>query len=263
MAKGDPDGFQRSAAQQKLAEADSAVRSTQQQLGDSLYEAFAPLGKAIGMGTRRKGPAPVPTAPQTKGRLQWKDIQAYLLECYRSKSFETIDAATAEKLMSKGYVMVDVMPVEEYTRHHPIGSVSVPLNQYINNPSSPMQILRKVAFAAQGVKSIEPNPNFEAQLKEAASNSKGLIFGCNAGGTIRPTTNFPIGQDSRSLRAAYFALADPQYGGKPVKHLSGGLNKWFQAGFTGEGEEEEWEDTSGRTPFAVGYTPEQDAKELM
>lgn len=49
----------------------------------------------------------------------------------------------------------------------------------------------------------------------------------------RPTTNFPIGQDSRSLRAAFYALADSQYGNLPVRHLSGGLNKWFQAGLDG------------------------------
>mmetsp|Transcript_27772 Transcript_27772/g.71471 ORF Transcript_27772/g.71471 Transcript_27772/m.71471 type:complete len:304 (+) Transcript_27772:235-1146(+) len=265
VVKAQQDDFQRTPAQQKLKEADDAVRNAQSQLGQSLAGAFAPLGKAIGMGTRSKGPRPVPTAPNTEGRLQWRGIQEYLVECYKAstKGFESIDAATASKLMKKGYVLVDVMPAEDYARHHPTGSVSVPLNQYINNPTSPVQILRKVAFAAQGVKPIEPNPNFEAELKEVASSAKGLIFACNGGGTIRPTTNFPIGQDSRSLRAAFYALAGPEYGNKPVKHLSGGLNRWFQAGFDGEGDEAEWEDTSGKTPFAIGYTPEQDAGELM
>lgn len=60
------------------------------------------------------------------------------MESYRTRDFYSIDAVEAMQLMKKGYVLVDVMPAEDFARHRPVGSVSVPLNQYINNPSSPV-----------------------------------------------------------------------------------------------------------------------------
>lgn len=39
---------------------------------------------------------------------------------------------------------------------------------------------------------VEPNPEFENELRAAAGNG-GVILYCEAGGTVQPTLNFPIG----------------------------------------------------------------------
>lgn len=64
---------------------------------------------------------------------------------------------------------------------------------------------------------------------------------------MNPTPNFPKGKPSRSLQAAYKALADAQV--DKVLHLSGGVYGWYQAGLPFVGEY----DTAnvGRTPNAA------------
>jgi hypothetical protein len=40
-------------------------------------------------------------------------------------------------------------------------------------------------------------------LQATQNGAKGLITLCEAGGTLKPSTNFPFGKPSRSLQAAY------------------------------------------------------------
>ena len=54
------------------------------------------------------------------------------------------------------------------------------------------QALRKAAFAAQAVRPIEANPDFEKQLRAAAQGAKGIVFACNSGGTIRCDAKYTI-----------------------------------------------------------------------
>lgn len=54
----------------------------------------------------------------------------------------------------------------------------------------------------------------EATLAAAAARNsngasvQGVITCCEAGGTLKPSTNFPEGKPSRSLQAAYRILAE-------------------------------------------------------
>jgi hypothetical protein len=40
-------------------------------------------------------------------------------------------------------------------------------------------------------------------FQATAGGTKGVITLCEAGGTLKPTTNFPFGKASRSLQAAF------------------------------------------------------------
>mmetsp|Transcript_26807 Transcript_26807/g.75483 ORF Transcript_26807/g.75483 Transcript_26807/m.75483 type:complete len:299 (+) Transcript_26807:104-1000(+) len=253
-SQGEPEDFKRNLAQEALKSMDDAVRGAQRDLGNSINEILSPLGKALGMGDGKQtfdG-----AAPKSKN---WAATQAFL----KSQRLEGISSEAAQELLKEGYVMVVVQPSEDFAKFHPTGSVNVPLYRYLNNITNPMQAVRKIAYAAQAVTAIEDNPNFSSELREAAKSAKGLIFACNAGGTIRETPNFPVGQPSRSLIACSLALQDPELANLPVLHLQGGLNIYFRQGFEGEGENDEWEDTSGRVPYVPGFSADQDAKELM
>jgi len=257
-ATGDPNGFERNAFQQKLKDADDAVKKAQSQFGSALMDAIGPVGQAMGMGSTKNKGAPQSAEDDNRDWRKWSVNQAFLVE----RKLESLEPKEVEKLTQNDFVLVVVMPKEDYTSFHPKGSINVPLNQYITTISNPLQLVRRAAYGAQGVRPIEPNPRFEEELVAACRGAKGVILACNSGGTIRPTTNFPQGQASRSLLAASIAMRNPELGSLPIKHLQGGLNTWFRAGLPGEGEAGEWEDTSGRTPYVPGFTVEQDAEEL-
>jgi hypothetical protein len=42
---------------------------------------------------------------------------------------------------------------------------------------------------------------------QATAGGKGIVTVCEAGGTLKPSTNFPLGKASRSLQAAYIAFS--------------------------------------------------------
>ena len=126
-----------------------------------------------------------------------------------------------------------------------------------------------MAYAAQGVQGVEKNASFADDVLARVAERAGaahVVTCCAAGGTLAATDNFPDGQSSRSLIAAFEiveALAGRAAGAPRVSHLQGGLNLWFRAGGEGEGEGEAYDDTSGKVPFVPGYSIEQDAEELM
>ncbi len=105
------------------------------------------------------------------------------------------------------------------------------------------QVIKFVAYSFNGVTPVEPNPNFLDDVKKVrgracacgwgsghagraggcatlpldggaqwrtqlASSGKGIITLCEAGGTLKPSTNFPFGKASRSLQAAYRLFAE-------------------------------------------------------
>ena len=69
-------------------------------------------------------------------------------------------------------------------------------------PPPQMGALRVAAYSAQGVRAVETNPAFEAEVLALTKDAVGVILACASGGTLKPTTNFPDGQASRSLLAA-------------------------------------------------------------
>lgn len=67
---------------------------------------------------------------------------------------------------------------------------------------------------------MDPNPKFAEQMLAASGNgAKGVITMCEAGGTLKPTMNFPEGKPSRSLQAAYRAKFEKLAAN--VAHLGG------------------------------------------
>jgi rhodanese-related sulfurtransferase len=83
--------------------------------------------------------------------------------------FKRVSPEDANKLLSEGYVYVDVRSEPEYAAGHPKGALNVP-----------------IAHAAAG--GMQPNPRFVEVMKKLFASDAKLIVGCKAGG--------------RSLRAA-------------------------------------------------------------
>jgi len=158
-----------------------------------------------------------------------------------------------------GWVLLDVSPAEDYDEFHPAGAVSVPSVRFGGGGSDGNALrsaLRSVAFASLAVRPAEDVPSAEFRAAAAAAlagGAKGAILACAAGGTLRPTTNFPDGQASRSLMAAreLLGLEAGAKGTLPVAHLQGGISAWVAAGEPGEGSGE-WSARKGRVPSVGG-----------
>ncbi|GAX75789.1 hypothetical protein CEUSTIGMA_g3232.t1 [Chlamydomonas eustigma] len=167
-----------------------------------------------------------------------------------SMGLKSIEPEEAEGLASQGKcLLVDVRPKEAYDESHIPGSVSIPLYQALDWSSGAVlqKALKFMAYSFNGVKPIEPNPNIVQQLQEASEGGKkGLIMLCEAGGTMKPSVNFPQGKASRSLVASYRAYNEA--GLTNIMHLNRGLYGWFQAGLPFEGE---YKPDVGRTPNAA------------
>eukprot|EP00242_Pyramimonas_sp_CCMP2087_P014001 CAMPEP_0198211772 /NCGR_PEP_ID=MMETSP1445-20131203/25329_1 /TAXON_ID=36898 /ORGANISM="Pyramimonas sp., Strain CCMP2087" /LENGTH=291 /DNA_ID=CAMNT_0043886105 /DNA_START=75 /DNA_END=950 /DNA_ORIENTATION=+ len=233
--------------QKALAGVDGAIRNARDDLGKSIMKNFDGPLKMLGIGKKN------PNQKKT-GLAQWEEQRMYLLANTKS-----VSASEVKDLMEKGYVFLDVRPRDEFEAFRPAGARGAALYQNIEG-ASVKQNLRKTLFMMQAVKPIEENPEFLEQVKALVGKAPGVVVGCGAGGTTKSTTNFPSGQPSRSLLAIYRILSEgvcPE-----AVHLIGGLNSWFREGYEGEGAEDNWDDTSGRTPFVAGYTPVQDSDEL-
>ncbi len=109
-----------------------------------------------------------------------------------------------------------------------------------------MGFVRAAAMAVNGVTPMAVNEQFKEELQQA-TNGKGAILMCEAGGTMTPSSNFVTGKVSRSLKAAYQAIEKGQL--KNVAHLDGGVYNWYKNGLPMIGEY----DTGnvGRTPNAA------------
>ena len=169
-------------------------------------------------------------------------------------------------------LLLDVRPEEDYTFYHARGSRNVPLYDYIDVQSGDLKavtLLKAIAYAAQGVRGVERNENFDSDVLGtiAGGTVKSIVCCCSAGGTLKATQNFPYGQSSRSLIAAHRLVStildsNEEFKKITVYHMLGGLNRWFKDGGDGEGDGDEYDDTSGKVPFVPGYTIEQDSEEL-
>jgi hypothetical protein len=169
-----------------------------------------------------------------------------------------------------------VSPAEDFADYHAAGARSAPSVRYDTGDGgaggglSLRSALRSAAFASLAVRPVEDVPReaflaaADAQLRGAgAGAAPGAIVACAAGGTLRPTTNFPAGQASRSLLAAQALLASGALPAARLVHLQGGLAAWFKAGGEGEGDATTWDARKGRVPSVGGPMYEQDAEELQ
>jgi rhodanese-related sulfurtransferase len=161
---------------------------------------------------------------------------------------KSISATEAAEKVKKGkHVLVDVRTKEAFEQAHPEGAVNVPLYKTLNlQEGGPSKWLKYLAYAANGVSPIELNTAFDEEIKAAAAG-KGIITICDAGGSLKPTVNFPQGKASRSLQAAYIALTQGLTSGEII-HLDRGLYGWYQEDGEMVGE---YKPDIGRTPMAA------------
>ena len=183
-----------------------------------------------------------PNRPMPSWELMW--------EVLTDKDLKSVSPQAAKKMLESGkYVLVDVQTKEDYEESHASGAFSAPLFQSVDwGNINPLGVLRAAALAVNGVKPVEPNPDFEANVRTASEDGKkGVILYCEAGGTMIPSTNFMRGKSSRSLKAAW-KIFDRKIVGEVV-HLAGGLLSWYQAGLPIKGEYDA--SGAGRTPNAA------------
>lgn len=186
-------------------------------------------------------------------------------EVLNKARLKSVTAAQAQELVSRGWLILDVGPKEDYDDFHASGSVNAPSVRYAASGGSDLRgLLRQAALASLQVRNVEEDPDgfLGAALEALGGQAAGVIVACAAGGTLRPTTNFPAGQASRSLFAAELLLTKAGLDPQRVVHLRGGLSAWFRDGLAGEGMGE-WDARKGRAPSVEGPTWAQDAPELM
>ena len=158
---------------------------------------------------------------------KWTDCYAGL----KKKGLRTMSPEEAAKLLETGdWVLLDVRRPDQYEEAHPEGALSVPMYRLLDmgkpdfakvqsaractrkNVTWPvaeakqlrvwLQMMKAVAYAFNGVKAIDSNNNFTNEAV-AAAPGKRFITMCEAGGTMKPTVNFPeVSKHSRDSSAA-------------------------------------------------------------
>jgi hypothetical protein len=280
--------FGRSEQQQRLADVDRAVGDAQAAAGAALLNAMGPLAGILGL-RRKSGGAATPKSTATGQPARWPAARAALVAAnLRSvtpaQTAELMaqgarrDSACAQPQLlsaltrcsdalprhchvtatSAGWVLLDVSPAEDFAECHAEGTASAPSVRYSTGggDGSLRGALRSAAFASLAVRPAEDAPR-EAFLAAAAAalagsgTAAGVVVACAAGGTLRPTANFPAGQASRSLFAAAALLESEALPRARVAHLRGGLGAWFADGRAAAGDGD-WDDRKGRLPTVGG-----------
>lgn len=173
---------------------------------------------------------------------EWSESWRFLTD----SGMQTISPQRGLEMVQSGkWMLVDVRPKSSFEKCHPENSVNVPLFDSIDwSNATPMAYLRAAAYLVNGVSPVTINEDFDEQLSECLKDRKGLIFYCETGGTMTPSTNFMYGKQSRSLKACFRALkANPDVA---VAHLDEGLLGWYKSGLPLIGEYDT--STAGRTP---------------
>ena len=185
---------------------------------------------------------------------EWSETWRFLTD----SGLQSVDAARAQEMVQTGkWILVDARPSSLYEKSHAEGALSIPLFDDINwTSASPMAYLRAAAYLVNGVSPVVPNEQFMEEVTKAKGEGKGLIFYCETGGTMTPSTNFMFGKQSRSLKACYRALSVDA--SCPCAHLDGGLYGWYRQKMPIEGEYDEG--NAGKTP---NIAKEPDLKDAM
>ena len=163
----------------------------------------------------------------------WESIQPELTSKY---TIDTVSVEQAKDLLAAGgHVLLDVRPTGQYEEAHPAGAINVPAFRVIEGGKNGMQsFMRFAVMSLNGVTPTEANPDFVEQLENVVAENQGktFLFICREGGTLTPSTTFPFGKVSRSLKAIWRALHNGAKvdSGKMV-HVEGGIRAWAQAGF--------------------------------
>lgn len=131
-----------------------------------------------------------------------------VFETLQAKNLRTVAPEDASQMLESGnWVLLDVRLPAAHESSHPTGSVSAPLYRPIDySQLDVVKVLKTIAYRFNGVNPVEPNPDFIDRLRQLTADGKGVITMCEAGGTMKPSTNFPEGKASRSLQAAFKIL---------------------------------------------------------
>eukprot|EP00882_Tetradesmus_deserticola_P009218 GHRQ01009722.1.p2 GENE.GHRQ01009722.1~~GHRQ01009722.1.p2 ORF type:complete len:254 (+),score=104.27 GHRQ01009722.1:215-976(+) len=175
----------------------------------------------------------------------WRDVYNDL----RTKGLRTVAPEEAAEMLATGqWVLVDVRRPDQYAEGHAQGSLNVPMYSRIDLSSVDFaKALKVIAFSFNGVQPIDSNTSFTKDAMAAAPGKKFITL-CEAGGTMKPTVNFPLGKPSRSLQAAWKIITEGGVGADDVAHLERGLYGWYQAELPIEGT---YTPDLGRTPMAA------------
>jgi len=223
----------------------------------------------VGLSSRSRVAAPLVIAPRVHGhgmeaqtraplqvhagkKTQWSKMFRYLTD----KKLKSVSPNEAQKLMKRGWVLIDTRPDNLYETSRAAGSKNASLYQPITG-RSPMQVVRYALYKSMDVAPVESNPNFLEDAQTAMAKARGVIVACSEGGDMTPQfPSFPNGKTSRSLEAAYEML-ESGVGKQPnFVHLEGGLNAWFRAGLPGEGEQWQYD---ARTPSEAKKADDADS----
>ena len=162
----------------------------------------------------------------------WESIQPELTTKYNIKAV-TVEQAN-ELLAGSSHVLVDVRPSGQYEEGHPKGAISVPAFRVIEGGKNGVQsFMRFAVMSLNGVTPTESDPDFPAALDAAAAANpnKTFLFICKEGGTLTPSTTFPSGKVSRSLKAIWRACHNgSKLDSSKMVHVEGGIRAWAQAG---------------------------------
>lgn len=256
---GEPEEFVRSDFQQKIKDADSAVKEAQQGVGQALtgFLESSGLGKALGIKSPQNESSSTGRSGQSAKWMRARDVLV-------KGGLKSVDGKEAQRLVADGGILLDVRPKEDWSKFTAKGSGNAQYYKYptTEDLANPKTLLRQTLLRSQGVgQAVEANTEFISDALEAIGDASTVIVCCSNGGTMTATENFPAGQSSRSLLAA----AELMRSGSKVKvyHLAGGLNSWFKQGLDGEGSDDAYSDTSDRVPFVAGYSVPQDADDLL
>eukprot|EP01024_Parvocaulis_polyphysoides_P016511 TRINITY_DN17351_c0_g3_i1.p1 TRINITY_DN17351_c0_g3~~TRINITY_DN17351_c0_g3_i1.p1 ORF type:complete len:262 (-),score=28.99 TRINITY_DN17351_c0_g3_i1:255-995(-) len=178
--------------------------------------------------------------PLTGGEYTvWPVMYTQLVE----SGVKSVEAEEVQKLMQKGYTLIDVRLATDFEKLHAKGSINVPLfrpvqgKQFYDN-------VKRLAMGAFAMTATERNPDFVEDLSKIKNKTDKLILLCAIGGTLKQTLDYfgkksgykdperQFGRESRSLKAIYELVTA---GYKNVVHLDGGFQQWKFQGFPIEG----------------------------
>jgi rhodanese-related sulfurtransferase len=174
-------------------------------------------------------------------RLKYPAWESISYELNQKYGVSSIPPQKALDMMNNGEaLLVDVRPKESYDEGHSKGAINVPAFRVINMADEQQgggltSMLRFAVMKFNGVTPTEANPEFPERIQTLLLNKehegKAVILMCTQGGSLTPTTTFPAGKVSRSLKACWRllhnkAITDP----KKVLHVDGGIKGWSDAG---------------------------------
>lgn len=161
----------------------------------------------------------------------WEGIQYELTQKYNIKSVPP--QQVMEMVQSGEALLVDVRPKETHEESRPEPAVNAPAFRIISMDQQSGGVTSMLKFAVMkfnGVTPTEANPEFPNLIQEIAGDQK-VILACTQGGTLSPSTTFPAGKVSRSLKACWRLLYNDAMPADRVLHLDGGVKAWEAQGF--------------------------------